>query len=65
MKLLKEVRAAWTHHREFQTALAELHGLTRRELRDLGLTAEGDLVRVAFAEAERRMGTAGRARTLA
>ncbi len=57
MNLLKQIALAWIQYRHFQAAYAELRRLSDRELSDLGL-ARGDIVRVAFAEAERRTGAA-------
>jgi hypothetical protein len=43
-------------HREFRAVLAELNGHSDRELAELGI-ARGDIARVAYAEAERRIVT--------
>ena len=56
MDLLKETYRVWAMHREFRTVLAELNSYSDRELTELGL-GRGDVVRVAYEEAERRIGT--------
>ena len=55
MDLLKETYRVWAMHREFRTVLAELNGYTDRELTELGL-GRADIARVAYEEAERRIG---------
>lgn len=55
MNLLNETYRVWAMHREFRTVLAELNSYSDRELTGLGL-ARGDVVRAAYAEAERRIG---------
>ena len=55
MDLLKETYRVWAMHREFRTVLAELNGYTDRDLIELGL-GRADIVRVAYEEAERRIG---------
>lgn len=56
MDLLKETYRIWAMHREFRTVLAELNTYTDRELTELGLD-RADIVRTAYAEAERRVTT--------
>ena len=56
MDLLKETHRIWAMHREFRTALRELGSYTDRELTELGLE-RGDIARIAYEEAERRIGT--------
>ena len=56
MDLLKETYRVWAMHREFRRTLAELNGYADRELTELGI-GRGDIVRVAYEEAERRIGT--------
>lgn len=55
MDLLKETHRVWAMHREFRRVLAELNAYSDRELGDLGLS-RADVVRVAYEEAERRVG---------
>ena len=64
MDLLKETYRVWALHREFRTVLAELNGYTDRELAELGL-GRADIVRVAYEEAERRIGAPSPARRAA
>lgn len=56
MNLIKSILLIWAQYREFRAIYAELARLSDRELRDMGL-ARGDLARVAYAEAERRIAT--------
>ena len=56
MDLLKNTLRVWAMHREFRAALAELDRRSDRELAELGL-ARGDVARVAYEEAERRVAT--------
>jgi uncharacterized protein YjiS (DUF1127 family) len=56
VNLLKNILSVWALHREFRAVLAELNGYSDRELSELGL-ARGDVARVAYAEAERRIAT--------
>ncbi len=56
MDLLKDTMRVWAMHREFRAVLAELKSRSDRELSERGLT-RGDIVRVAYAEAERRIAT--------
>jgi uncharacterized protein YjiS (DUF1127 family) len=60
MDVLKETYRIWAMHREFRRVLRELAAYTDRELTELGL-GRGDLARVAYEEAERRIGTPGMA----
>ena len=55
MDLLQNIRLVWTQYRAFQAALAELNGYSERELGELGVT-RADIPRIAYAEAERRVG---------
>ena len=64
MDLLNETYRVWAMHREFRTVLAELNGYTDRELTELGL-GRADIVRVAYEEAERRIGVPSPARRAA
>ena len=57
MHLLRNIMLMVRQHREFRAALAELNDHTDRELSELGI-ARGDIARVAYEEAERRMATA-------
>jgi uncharacterized protein YjiS (DUF1127 family) len=54
MDLLKETCRIWAMYREFRTVLAELNSYFDRELTEPGL-GRGDLARVAYEEAERRI----------
>jgi uncharacterized protein YjiS (DUF1127 family) len=56
MNLLHKIKVAWTQYRAFQASLTELESYSDRELRDLGIT-RADMARIAYEEAERRMGT--------
>ncbi len=56
MNLLKNIGLAWTQYRAFQASLTELESYSDRELRDLGIT-RADMARIAYEEAERRVGT--------
>ena len=68
MDLLKNALRVWAMHREFRAVLAELDSYSDRELADLGV-GRGDVARVAYEEAERRVATPapsrGEARPLA
>jgi uncharacterized protein YjiS (DUF1127 family) len=55
MNLLKNLLLAWRQYRHFHAALAELDDRSDRELDDWGV-ARGDIVGLAYAEAERRAG---------
>lgn len=54
MNLFSHALLVWAQHREFHAARAELDRYSARQLRDMGLT-RGDLTRVAYEEAERRV----------
>jgi len=56
MNLFSHALHVWAQHREFHAARAELDRYTDRQLSDMGLT-RGDLTRVAYEEAERRVAT--------
>jgi uncharacterized protein YjiS (DUF1127 family) len=56
MNLFTHALHVWAQHRAFQAAQAELSRYSDRQLRDMGLT-RGDLTRVAYDEAERRVAT--------
>ena len=56
MNLFRHALLVWAQHREFHAARAELDRYTDRQLHDMGLT-RGDLTRVAYEEAERRVAT--------
>lgn len=55
MDLLKEIHRTWALRREFRAVLTELAAYSDRELSELGL-GRGDVARVAYEEAERRIG---------
>lgn len=61
MNLLNETLRIWAMHREFRTVLGELKHYTDRELTELGI-GRGDIARVAYEEAERRIVTPAAAR---
>ena len=54
MNLLTHIRLVLAQHRALRAALAELNGYSDRELGELGL-ARGDVPRIAWEEAERRV----------
>ena len=56
MNVLSHALRVWAQHREFRTVFARLARLTERELRDMGID-RGDLTRIAYQEAERRIAT--------
>jgi uncharacterized protein YjiS (DUF1127 family) len=56
MDLLKNALRVWAMHREFRAVLAELNSYSDRELAELGV-GRGDVARVAYEEAERRVAT--------
>ena len=56
MNLLTDTLRVWAMHREFRAVLTKLNGHSDRELNELGL-ARGDIARVAYQEAERRVVT--------
>ncbi|MFL5332504.1 MAG: DUF1127 domain-containing protein [Geminicoccaceae bacterium] len=55
MYLVKRILLAWRQYRHFHAAMAELGNRSDRELADWGV-ARGDIVGLAYAEAERRAG---------
>jgi uncharacterized protein YjiS (DUF1127 family) len=61
MDLLKDTLRIWAMHREFRSVLAELGHYSDRELCELGI-GRGDITRVAYQEAERRILTPAAAR---
>jgi uncharacterized protein YjiS (DUF1127 family) len=56
MDLFKNTLRVWAMHREFRAVLAELNSYSDRELGELDL-GRGDVARVAYEEAERRIMT--------
>ena len=56
MNVLNHARRVWAQHREFRAGYAELARHSERELRDMGID-RGDIARVAYQEAERRVVT--------
>jgi uncharacterized protein YjiS (DUF1127 family) len=56
MNLLNETMRIWAMHREFRSVLSELTHYSDRELSELGI-GRGDIARVAYEEAERRIVT--------
>ena len=56
MNLLNETLRVWAMHREFRSVLGELKHYSDRELSELGI-GRGDIARVAYEEAERRIVT--------
>ena len=54
MNLIHDTLQIWAMHREFRSVLAELGNRSDGELAELGLD-RGDLARVAYQEAERRI----------
>jgi uncharacterized protein YjiS (DUF1127 family) len=56
MDLLKYTLVLWAQHREFRAALRELESYSDRELGELGIS-RGDIPRLAYEEAERRIAT--------
>jgi uncharacterized protein YjiS (DUF1127 family) len=61
LDLLNDTMRIWAMHREFRSVLAELAHHSDRELRELGI-GRGDIARVAYEEAERRIVTPAAAR---
>jgi uncharacterized protein YjiS (DUF1127 family) len=53
MGILKSIGQIWNQYREFRSTFKELSQLSDAELRDMGLY-RGDIVRVAYGEAETR-----------
>ena len=62
MDLLNETLRAWAMQREFRSVLNELKSYSDRELTELGLS-RGDIARVAYQEAERRIVTPAKAQS--
>lgn len=56
MNLIHDTLQIWAMHREFRSVLAELQHYSDRELSELGI-GRGDITRVAYEEAERRIVT--------
>ena len=56
MNVLNHTLRVWAQHRAFRTVFAELARRTERELRDMGID-RGDITRIAYQEAERRIAT--------
>ena len=54
MNLFRTVRHGLAQYRAYQAALAELGAYADRELAELGIS-RGDVPRLAYAEAERRV----------
>jgi uncharacterized protein YjiS (DUF1127 family) len=54
VNLLPTLARLWALRREFHAVYAELAWRSDRELRDMGIT-RGDVARLAYAEAERRV----------
>jgi uncharacterized protein YjiS (DUF1127 family) len=53
MNFLKQIGQIWNQYREFHSTFKELSHMSDAELRDMGLY-RGDIVRVAYGEAETR-----------
>ena len=56
MNLFNHALSVWAQHREFRAVFAKLARLSERELRDMGID-RGDIARIAYQEAERRIVT--------
>jgi uncharacterized protein YjiS (DUF1127 family) len=56
MNVLNHALRVWAQHREFHAVFAKLARYTDRELRDMGID-RGDITRIAYQEAERRIVT--------
>jgi uncharacterized protein YjiS (DUF1127 family) len=54
MDLLDNTLRLWAQYREFRAVLRELESYSDRELAELGI-ARGDVTRLAYEEAERRV----------
>jgi uncharacterized protein YjiS (DUF1127 family) len=54
MDLLNNTLRIWAQYREFRAVLKELESYSDRELTELGI-ARGDVTRLAYEEAERRV----------
>jgi uncharacterized protein YjiS (DUF1127 family) len=61
MNILKQIGQIWNQYREFRTTFNELSHMSDAELRDMGLY-RGDIVRVAYGEAENHAAPAVTAR---
>lgn len=53
MSILKQIGQIWNQYHEFRSTFNELSHMSDAELRDMGLY-RGDIVRVAYGEAETR-----------
>jgi uncharacterized protein YjiS (DUF1127 family) len=53
MNILTQIGQIWNQYREFRSTFNELSHMSDAELRDMGLY-RGDIVRVAYGEAETR-----------
>ena len=53
MNILKQIGQIWNQYREFHSTFNELSQMSDAELHDMGLY-RGDIVRVAYGEAETR-----------
>ena len=62
MHLLNHALRVWARHRAFRAVFAELARLSERALRDMGID-RGDIARIAYQEAERRIPTPAPSRT--
>jgi uncharacterized protein YjiS (DUF1127 family) len=51
MNILKQIGQIWNQYREFHSTFHQLSQMSDAELRDMGLY-RGDIVRVAYGEAE-------------
>lgn len=56
MNLFTHARLVWAQHRAFHAALTELDRYSDSQLRDMGIN-RGDIVGIAYDEAERRVTT--------
>ena len=56
MNLFHHALHVWAEYREFRAVFAKLARYTDRELRDMGID-RGDITRIAYQEAERRIVT--------
>ena len=56
MNVLNHALHVWAQHREFRAVFAKLARLSDRELRGMGIE-QGDITRIAYQEAERRIVT--------
>ena len=62
MNLFRNIRVLLAQYREYQKVLGELGSYTDRQLAEIGL-ARGDVPRLAYEEAERRVGDLAPRRT--